>query len=328
MNNKKLIQMLIIIVAAVWVFCIVLLISFKAVTGKTQPETTTEITLGTTLAETTVPETTVPTATVPSITIDGNNVTTAADVDKPQWLIDEEESKKTSEEASKKAAEESKKAKETTKSNVPEGKKEIINAYIKAVNELKNTKNFTMTKTEKLTVEIDEITGGDRVKSIADQMVKSNARDGSTTYNFANGMDSSTGKSPTQVISPIDTDASLSSDYVSKATATAGSNGSYTVKIELTQQTQTLDTPAPGYATSMEVIDLETLGLPSMLDVTELEIIYDNSYIEAVIDQNGRITSMYQYLEVSESTGKGKLTLVSASIKMHGNYTANYKVSY
>lgn len=326
MNYKKLTQILIIVVASIWVFCITLMASYKIVLSKQSvpaAETTTSA------QQTTQPQSTSTTKyTVPAVTIDGNHVVTSAQVDKPQWLIEQEESKKASIEASKEASRKKEEEKNTTKAYVPSGKKEIINAYTEAVNNAKKTKNLTVVKTEKLSTEIDSITGGDRAKSIADEIIASNARDGSTTYRFVNSIDDATGLSPTNVIAPADIAASLDSDDVKSATATAGTNGSYSVKITLGQQVQTLDTPAPGYATAMEVIAIDSLGIPSSVNITSLEITYDNSYIEAVIDKDGRLTSMKHYIEVVNTVGKGTLLIVPVSIEMHGSYTTDYKFSY
>lgn len=327
MNNKKLIELITLAVVAVWVFCIVLIISYKAVVSKA-PEETAPITTYNylTMAPATTTE---PPSTLPMVTIDGNNITAAPDIDKPQWLIDEEESKKAAEE-SKKAEEESKKAQltTTTKPYVPEGKKEIISAYISAVNKLKSSKNFTLTKDDSLNAEIDEITGGDAIKQVADKLMTSNTNKGKVTYTFKDGMDYETGKSPSQVIAPLGVVAALDESCVKSAVATPGMNGSYTVRIELNRQVQTLNTPAPGYSTSMEVVDINTLGLTSTMTVTTLNITYDESYIEAKIDKNGNLTSMKHYLKAVETVGEGKFAIIPASLRMHGEFTSLYVVVY
>lgn len=323
MNNKKIIQLLITVIAAVWVFCIVFMISYKAESAKQSKNTTTApiLTNPTTTSE-------APTSTtqysVPSITIDGNNVTVSADVDKPQWLIDEEESKKAAEE-SKKASEAAKNT-TTTKSYVPSGKEEIISEYIKAVNKLKNTETFTVTKTNTMHSSIDDITGGSTIKQVAEKVIAQNNPNGTTTYNFKNGMDNTTGYSPNQIIAPKDTAAALDAQYVKSATATEGKNGTYNVKIELQNSTQTLDTTA-SIASVMDIIDFDSLGLTSTMTITSLSVNYFNAYIEAVIDKNGNILSMTHYTDC-EGSGEGKVTFVPASMSMHGDYSATYTISY
>lgn len=317
MNNKKLVQIAVIVVASVWIFCIVLFISYKnAIKNRPVAEITSDFQFSTAAISTQPPASTTEPA-APSVTIGENNVTTNASVDKPQWVIDEE--------ASKKAEEEAKTT--TAKANLPTGKKDIIKAYVTAINKLKKKTDFTLVKTENMTVNIDEISGGDTVKNIAEQIIKSNNRNGSTTYTFVNGVDNG-GKTPNQVVPPGSSNAQIDEKYVTKATSSEGTNGSYKIRLELGKQTQTLDTPAPGYSTLLDLIDINSLGLTSTMSVSELNIIYDNSYVEATIDNKGNITSMKQYVEVVEGTGSGRVTLIPTSMKMHGNYTCDYKITY
>lgn len=320
MNNKKIIQLLITAVAGIWVFCLVFAVSYKAAVSK-KPQ------INTTASVLTAPVTTVPPTsaayTVPTVTIDGNNITAAVNVDKPQWLIDEEESKK--------AAEESKKAEKetttTTKPYCPSGKEEIINAYIDAVNKLKNTESFKVVQTNTLSTEIDEITGGDLIKSATEKILASNNPNGTFTYTFKNGIDDASGYSPDHIIPPQDKRASLSPEHVTYATAEPGKNGSYTLRIDLGRQVQTLDTPAPGYSTVTDTLDMSSLGLTSSMEITTLDIVYDNSYIEAEIDKNGNLLSMTHYVK-TQGSGEGKLTFVPASMKMHGDYMGQFVISY
>ena len=330
MNNKKIIQLLITAVVGVWVFCLVFAISYKSAVSKKPQVSTTAPVL--TAPQTTAPPTTAPTTAyvVPTVTIDGNNITAAVNVDKPQWLIDEEESKKAAEE-SKKAAEESKKAEKetttTTKPYCPSGKEEIINAYIDAVNKLKNTENFKVVQTNTLSTEIDEITGGALIKSATEKILASNNPDGTFTYIFKNGIDDASGYSPDHIIPPQDKRASLSPEHVTYATAEPGKNGSYTLRIDLGRQVQTLDTPAPGYSTVTDTLDMSSLGLTSSMEITTLDIVYDNSNIEAEIHKNGNLLSMTHYVK-TQGSGEGKLTFVPASMKMHGDYMGQFVISY
>lgn len=326
MDNKKLIQLLISVVIGVWVFCLVFTFSYKAAVAK-KPQTTTTapvlIIPESTTAPTTAPSTSF---SVPTVTIDGNNITGAVEVGKPQWLIDEEESKKAAEE-SKKASEEAKKETTTTKPYCPEGKAEIVDAYISAVNKLKNVESFKLVVTNSLSTEIDEITGGDAVKSIAEKLVTQNNPSGTVSYNFVRGIDETSGYSPNHVIPPRDKRASLPLEYVTSASSEPLKNGSYKVRINLGKQTQTLTTPAPGYSTAVNTVDMSSLGLTSSMTVTALDITYDESYIEAEIDKSGKLLSFTHYTK-SQGYGEGKMTFIPANMKMHGDYLGQYVISY
>ena len=334
MNYKKLTQIAVIVVAAVWIFSMSLAIGLVRI-RKENAETTTLPVL-TTMAPTFLPATQTSESTVqqtefqtqPPVSIDGNyQGTTVPTVGDPDWLIAEKESIKASEEASKKAEAEK---------NVPKEKADIITAYVNAVNELKKTKNFTLVKTNNLNMTIDELTGGDTIKGIADELVKKNSPNGTKTYTFKDGMAQETaeeqaGKSPNQVIAPMGKDTAISEDFVRSASAKADGKGGYTLKLTFGSQTQTLTEEAAGYASCMEVISLEALGLPSSAKLDEVSIEYNNSYIEAAINKDGKLTSMKHYMQVPSASGSGKYKVVVSipvEMKAHGDFTSEYKISY
>ncbi|MGN1418921.1 MAG: hypothetical protein ACI4W6_06310 [Acutalibacteraceae bacterium] len=316
---KKYIQIAAIAVAAVWVFCIVFVISMKKVQNDSAASLTDVPTASSASIETfessTFVQTTAPTTettTMPFVSIDGNNVTTTVSASTPQWKLDEEANSTTKS--------------EEKEASIPTEKKDVIDAYISAVNKLKNTENFTLIKTDKLSVTIDDATGGSVVRNTAQKVIDQNSDDTPKNYVFSGGK-TSDGILPNDVIAPLGKSASLSATDVVSATSKAGSDGSYTVTINLGNQKQTLTSAAPAYSTSMEVFDLDSLGLASM-NISEMNINYGNSSITAKIDKNGRITSMTHYIEVTKGTGTGRIALVSASVTMHGNCKSTYKITY
>lgn len=329
--------MIIIFVVGLWVFCLSTVTAVKVKKAQDAKNTTAAtfnfvIETGTTPAfqfnTTTAPQIEEPTA--PLLSMDGNNVTTEVVVGKPAWQIAEEESIEASKEASRKAEE----AKTTTKkSNVPKSKKEIIAAYVSAANKAKNTPTFTVTKSIKLGILLDNIQMGsgtslDMAKDMVDKYIQNNSGEEVNTYNFSGSLDSATGKTPNQVIPPVDAAVSLDESLVTSAKATEGSNGSYTVRLTFGKQTQTLTAPAPAYSTAMNIIDISTIGLSSSIAVTEMTVVYDKGVIEATIDKNGRLTQMTHSYDVPEGSGSGKMTFIPGSLKMHGDFYSTYKFSY
>lgn len=324
MNKKNMLQIGALAVAAIWVFCI----SFIIASGRVKKQQNTNQTLLPALTASSSlssPESE-SSANVSKITMNGNQVSTNVSVSDPAWVVEESKSKQASEAAS--VAEEIKNSsKEALKDAVPKSKKEVIAAYNEAVNKLKNTSSFTLVKEDLLTVDIDSISGGSSVQNIASSLIKNNTQTAPVTYNFSNGLDASSGKSPSAVIAPLGSDASLSAGIVTSAEASEKSGGGYSLTIKLGKAVQTLSSPAEGYSTSMEVINTDSLGLPSSAKITSLNITYDNSTIEAEIDKDGRITSMKHTLVVSEADGEGKM-LVPITVTLHGNYVSNYKITY
>ena len=335
MNSKKILGIAAVVVAAVWIFCISFLVSSNNMRKQKANEQTQSSATLPVYSSTTAPATaTTSGSTLPKFTMDGNQMSTNVTVETPAWVIEESRSKQASEAASiaeqlknssKQAAKETK---QTEKSSVPSGKGEIVRAYVDAVNRLKETPSFSLTKTDKLSVEIDKISGGSSVQSIASSMIDNNTKSEPEIYNFSDGVDPSSGKSPDAVIAPISQRAQLSESNVTSASAVQSSAGGYKLSITLGQSTQTLSTPAAGYSTAMEVIDIDSLGLPSSANINELNITYDNSTIEAEIDSSGRITSMTHTLVVSKADGSGKMLLVPITVELHGNCVSNYRISY
>ncbi len=334
MTNKKLLQIAGLVVAAVWVFCISLFIAFRRVD---RPPAQTAA-FGTTPAFSSSPSfssassapsipTTESSGNATRYTIDGNQVSASVSVGDPDWYIAESQSKKASEAASI-AAQLRDSSIAKAEKDVPDSKGEIISAYVNAVNKLKKTNNFTLRKEETLNVEIDEITGGSAVENIASSLISNNTKTAPETYSFSNGLDSASGKTPDAVIAPLNCPASLSKSNVTSAKATSTGGGAYTLKMVLGEAVQTLYGPAEGYATSMEVINVDSLGLTSSMKITSLDIYYNNSVIEASIDKEGRITSMKHELIVSRAEGEGKYLVMPVSVQLHGDCVSSYSISY
>ena len=304
--NKKHVQIIVITVVAVWIFCASLMIGLsKAKKQNNEITTTASQSAQITSQLQTVPPTS---EAAPDVTIDGNLVVTSV-------------SSSASDESTSESV-----FNNITESTIPSDKQEIVKAYLTAVNKLKTTPNFRLVKTEDLHIIVDEMNPSS-VKSIVSKIIDNNTDSEPVSYTFINGIDTVTGMSPGYVIAPLGKTAALSTDIVTNASSTKNADGSYTLYISLGQEVQTLSVPAPNYSTSMEVIEIEDLGLPSSARVDEASITYDNSRIEATVDSDGRITSMKHYLEVPHSEGNGSL-VVPVVLAMHGYCTNTYQITY
>ena len=314
---KKYIQLGIILVAAVWAFCIGFVISVKS-SRKNLPETsaaTTAPQIATMAPSTTQKQTEAPTqgTTTPKVSIDGNNVTTSVDTSTPQWKLDEESRQNTT-------------AKQEDTTPIPTSKKDIVDAYLAAVNKLKATESFTLTKTPTLSVSIDSVSGGSVVRSMAQKIIDQNSDNTPKTYSFSGGK-AEDGSTPNSVIAPMNQSAVLSASDVVSASSKKGKNGAYSLTFNLGKAKQTLDSVPTSYSGVTDVLTKESMGLSGM-NVTSMDITYANSYIKANIDSSGRITSMTHYVEVTNGSGSGKLALISAEVSMHGSLKTTYKISY
>lgn len=328
MENKKLVQLIISVVAIVWIFCMSFIISMKVAENSRENASTTlpPITQQYTTAAPKPIQTTKLVTTMPRQEGIGNHVSVQVSVGDPDWLIAEQESSRKAEEE---AANRTTTKKETTtkpKSIVPEGKNEIINAYLVGVNQLKKEQNFSLTKEDTLNIYIDEITGGSIVKGLAENMI-ANGQTPPESFTFVGGTDAATGNTPTQVIAPLNVNASVNPDAVTSATATPTSDGGYKVKLTFVDETQTYTTPAPNLSTMVEVIDINEL-LVNGITIKEVYFLYSGTTVEATFNKDNKITSMKHYLCVSKCEGNGSLSMIPVSVAIHGDFTSVYTVSY
>lgn len=216
-----------------------------------------------------------------------------------------------------------------TQLTLPQGKEAIVTAYVTAVNKLKGTDNFTLIKENEPSVEVIDVTGGSLIKDTVNSSIKENTEKiiSPATYNFSGGK-TADGTLPTAVIAPENKNAVLASGDVVSAKAEKVDDNSYKITITLGTQTQTLEKSAPGYSGVMDVISLDDFDLPSSLQITSLNITYTDSSIEAVIDKDGKLISMTHDMNIEEVVGEGKLTIISSTLKMKGQYHSAYKITY
>lgn len=206
---------------------------------------------------------------------------------------------------------------------VPQDKNEIITAYINGINTLKSTPNFVLNKNDTLNISIDEITGGSMAQSFANTMIPKPVPE---NYSFVNGIDETSGKTPNEVIAPLNVQARVDPNAVTNAVAQANADGGYTVQLTIKEEIQTNTSPAPNLSTMVQIIDTSSF-LPSGAKIQEMTVNYAPSTITASFDNLNRIVSM-QHVLVSEGGGTGSMLGFTASMKMHGDYTSDYTISY
>ena len=209
---------------------------------------------------------------------------------------------------------------------VPTGKAAVAAAYVNAVNTLKNTPDFSLVKTEKLNVAIDEISPSS-IRSMADKIIQSNQKTAPESYRFSGGTDAKSGLSPNNVIAPIGRQATLNESDVQSATATPTAGGGYTMHLVFGSDVQTLETPARSYSGVFQTVNKETMGLPSAAKVDSFTVNYGGASIDATVDSSGRLVNMTHRTTVASSEGHGSLVM-SVTTRMHGDYTGTYDISY
>ncbi len=322
-NQKKLIQIAVIVVIGIWTMCLSTVASVTIGRKMLEGNTTTAPTV---FVESTTQPTTTQAPSTTRLPVGGNIVTSEAIVSDPEWLVEEEESKKVSAVIDEVNKNNTTTKKSSSESKVPSGKSDIIRTYVNAVNSLKNMSDFSLYKDDKLNVTIDSITGGSVVQSLADTLAAQNQK-APITYNFVGGTDASTGLTPNGAIAPLNVSASVNEDAVTSATATPTNDGGFTISLSLTSEDQTMTSPATNHATMVEVVDVSPL-IPSGATVNFVNMTYSNTKIDAVFDKDGRITSMRHYLNVSKADISARYTLIPIEASVHGEFTSDYTFSY
>ncbi len=321
MNQKKLFQIIVICVVAVWVFCASLMISTTVAKKANrsdkanQPDNIITTTAEPQTSLTTEPSTSQkPTDNSDKIILGNNLSPTVNQVEDPDWKVSQDASKQ----------------QEEMNKNIPVGKDNIIKAYVNGINKLKDKKDFTLAASGTLDIEFDQITGGAAAEKIAGNAISENAPK-SITYNFVNGLDEPTGETPITAAPPMGSYAKLSSDAVRQATATGTGDGGYVITITLKDENQTLKEQAKNHSTAIETIDLDSY-MPAGMKIEELTLTYSGATVEAVFDKENRLSSLRYSLPIAQAQGKGVYDTfvgdLEIDFRMHGEQTRSFTVTY
>ncbi len=323
MNSKKLFKVCVICVAIVWIFCIGLMLgTFFVRNGiMTLPETETQ-------------SQHVPSESTTQIVIDmvTNQATPTTTEEVTINLPSGDTGLTTYANGSSDAAESVQTTVPTTQapvSDIPSTKEEVVKALVDAINATKATKNFTATRNHNMAVEIDDITGGSLVKSIADSVIADQTDMTNSTFTFINGVDQGgSDETPDTLIFPPNKQATLDPSGVKSAIATDNGDGTYAIHLEMNPETQTNASPAVYHDGIYETISVESFGLPDSINITSMYANYNASVIDAVINQDGKLKSITYCMPVSDGGGEGTMIGIAVSVKMHGQYDGTITFNY
>ncbi len=325
MNQKKIIQLAVITVVGVWIFCMSTFLSVTMGRRMLAAQTTAPVVTAPTVPSTTAPTTT----TAPSTTrlpVGGNIVMADVSVEDPEWYVEEQESIKVSQIIDEVNRTNTTEKTTKPKSNVPSGKANIIKAYVDGVNKLKASTDFSLYKDDKLNISVDNLPNIPGAKQLADTLINQNQKK-PITYNFVGGMDSETGKTPNQAIAPLNVSASVEESAVTSAVASETGDGGYKITLLMAPELQTYTASAKNHATMVEVVDVAPL-IPDYMTIHTLDMSYTDTKIEAAFDKDGKILSMVHYLKVEKAVVDLTAFTFDVNIQIHGDFTSNYTFSY
>lgn len=324
MNQKKIIQLAVIAVVGVWIFCMSTFLSVTVGKRIIASQTTAPSVTVPTEPSTTAP----PTTTAPSTTrlpVGGNIVVADVSVEDPEWYVQEQESIKISQVIDEVNRTNTTEKTTKPKSNTPSGKKAIIKAYVDGINKLKASTDFSLYKDDKLNLVIDKMPAESIAKSMSESLLEQ-VQKKPITYNFVGGVDAETGKTPNAAIAPLNVSAAVEESAVTSAVAAETSDGGYKITLLMAPELQTYTTPAKNHATMVEVVDIAPY-IPKGLTVKTLDMSYTDTKIEAVFDKDGRILSMVHYLKVEKAVANINF-IIDVEVIVHGDFISNYTFSY
>ncbi len=324
MNQKKIIQLAVIAVVGVWIFCMSTLLSVTVGRRIIASQTTAPVVTVPTAPSTTAPPTTTaaPTTRLP---VGGNVVAADVSVEDPDWYVEEQESIKISQVIDEVNRTNTTEKADKSKSNIPKGKAAIIKAYVDGVNKLKASTDFSLYKDDKLNLTIDKMPAESIAKSMAESLMQQ-AQKKPITYNFVGGVDAQTGKKPNEAIAPLNVSASVEESAISSAVASQTADGGYKITLLMIPELQTYTTPAKNHSTMVEVVDI-TPYIPRGLTVKTLDMSYTDTKIEATFDKDGKILSMIHYLKVEKAVANVNF-IIDVEVIVHGDFVSNYTFSY
>lgn len=324
MNQKKIIQLAVIAVVGVWVFCMSTFLSVSVGRKMLASQTTAPAVTAPTVPSTTAPATTEAPSTT-RLPVGGNIVMADVSVEDPQWYVEEQESIKVSQVIDEVNRTNTTEKVTKPKSNVPSGKTAIIKTYVDSINKLKASTDFSLYKDDKLNLVIDKMPAEGIAKSMAETLMQQ-AQKKPITYNFTGGTDAGTGLTPNQAIAPLNVAATVEESAISSAVASATQDGGYKITLVMNPEIQTYTTPAKNHSTMVEVVDIAPY-IPKGLTIKTLDMSYTDTKIEAIFDKDGRITSMVHFLKVEKAVANVNF-LIDVEVIVHGDFTSNYTFSY
>lgn len=322
MEYKKIGQIAALAVVAVWVFCISFAVSLKIAKKDDIPQTTLPPVIQTTAALQQTQPVVGTTAQSGGVTLNsgGNAVIPSTNNNTPTQQIAIPQTPSGNVQATSPTQ---------TQSNtlrVPGTKAEIIKAYTDGVNTLKQQSNFSLYKDDKLNIVIDNISGGSMVQAFAESVL-SNGQKQPVNYTFQNGYDTATGATPASTIAPLGKLASIDESFVKTATATATADGGFSLKMSFNDEAQSYPNETVHHKNVVEVVDVASL-VPSGATVNFMDMVYSGTTVEAVFDSTGRITYMRHYLNVSQCSGSGSMSIFTMNITLHGDFISAYTITY
>lgn len=208
---------------------------------------------------------------------------------------------------------------------------EIVTAVGNAVNTLKQTPNFTAVRKLQVVVKVVDCSVPSAIEKINEIITGVTSKaEPEETITFVNGNATNTkGEqlTPFSAVPPENNNFTLTSAGVSSARAEKqGDNTVY--YINLISESTTGDSPIPVHnAGSLGYLNIASLGLPSIVNITRANMNYPASTMQVTVDKDGKLIHLKNYLPMT-GDGEAKVMGLGGSAKFEGYLDEEWSITY
>lgn len=208
---------------------------------------------------------------------------------------------------------------------------EILQNAANAVNTLKQTPNFTALR--KLQVEVKVIdcsvpSAVEKINEIITGVTSKAVPEETIVFTNGNAVNSKGEQlTPFSAVPPENNNFTLTSAGV--ASARAEKQGDNTVYyINLKAESTTGENPVPVHnAGSLGFLNIESLGLPSIVNITRANMNYPGSTMQITVDKDGKLIHMKNHLPMT-GDGEAKVFGIGGSAQFEGYLDEEWTITY
>lgn len=208
---------------------------------------------------------------------------------------------------------------------------EILQNTANAVNTLKQTPNFTALR--KLQVEVKVIdcsvpSAVEKINEIITGVTSKAVPEETIVFTNGNAVNSKGEQlTPFSAVPPENNNFTLTSAGV--ASARAEKQGDNTVYyINLKAESTTGENPVPVHnAGSLGFLNIESLGLPSIVNITRANMNYPGSTMQITVDKDGKLIHMKNHLPMT-GDGEAKVFGIGGSAQFEGYLDEEWTITY
>ena len=208
---------------------------------------------------------------------------------------------------------------------------EILQNTANAVNTLKQTPNFTALR--KLQVEVKVVdcsvpSAVEKINEIITGVTSKAVPEETIVFTNGNAVNSKGEQlTPFSAVPPENNNFTLTSAGV--ASARAEKQGDNTVYyINLNAESTTGESPVPVHnAGSLGFLNIESLGLPSIVNITRANMNYPGSTMQITVDKDGKLIHMKNHLPMT-GDGEAKVFGIGGSAQFEGYLDEEWTITY